>query len=128
MTNTQAIEIREHLIRELESNGFGDIVREINTQLRENSEDIEFQRSPRYLLDFFLVESINILDGLSNKNYQGLIDRFNEFTSGNNKVDTISVELLDQGEPIIYDLRELPDYKEIITVFNQVRDEIRREF
>src|SRR5690606_31562836 len=127
MTGQQATEVREHLIKELNTHGFGDIVSEINIRLQESYEEGNFQRNPRYLLDFFLRESIEILNGLSNKDFQNLISRFNEFTIGNNDVESISVELLNQGEQVLFDLSELPNYNEIIDVFTEVLEEIRKE-
>lgn len=127
MTAEQATDIREFLIKQLNSNGFSDIVTEVNTRLEENYEEGEFERNPRYLLDFFLSESIDVLDSLSNKNYSGLINRFNEFNSGDNRIEKIYVELLNQGKSVFFDLQELPNYQTITTTFQEVLNEIRRE-
>ena len=127
MTPDQAKDIREHLIKQLNSNGFGDIGTEVNTRLEENYEEEQFERNPRYLLDFFLTESIDVLESFSNKNYRRLINRFNEFNSGDNRIEKISVELLNQGESVFFDLQELPNYKTITTTFQEILNEIRRE-
>lgn len=127
MTSEQATDIREYLIKQLNSNGFSDIVSEVNTRLEENYEEEKFERNPRYLLDFFLTESIDVLISFSNKNYYELINRFNEFNSGNNRIEKISVELLNQGESVFFDLQELPNYKTITITFQEILEQIRKE-
>lgn len=127
MTAEQATDIREFLIKQLNSNGFSDIVTEVNIRLEENYEEEQFERNPRYLLDFFLSESIDVLDSLSNKNYSGLISKFDEFISGDNRIEKISVELLNQGKSVFFDLEELPNYQTITTTFQEILNEIRRE-
>jgi hypothetical protein len=127
MTQGQAIEIREHLVNQLNANGFSDIVTEVNTRLEENYEESEFQRNPHNLLTFFLSESIEVLEGLSNKNYEKLLERFNEFTTGDNKVQSISVELLNQGEHVYFNLKDLPNYNDITETFQNILNEIGNE-
>jgi hypothetical protein len=127
VTQQQAIEIRQHLIDELNKNGFGTIVSEINTRLEEEYDEEKFERSSRYLLDFFLTESIEVLENLSNDNYPELINRFNEYTRGENKIEGIRVELLNEGEQVFYDLKELPNYNKIISLFREILNEIRNE-
>ena len=127
ITPEQANDIRDFLIKELNNNGFGDIVTEVNTRLEEEYEEEKFERQPRYLLDFYLTQSIEVLENLSNKNFQGLINRLNEFTKGENKIETINVELLNSGEQVYYDLSELPSYDEIISTFREILQEIRKE-
>lgn len=127
ITSEQANDIRDFLIKELNNNGFGDIVTEVNTRLEEEYEEENFERQPRYLLDFFLTQSIEVLENLSNKNFQGLINRFNEFTKGEKKIETINVELLNSGEQVYYDLSELPSYDKIISTFREILQEIRKQ-
>lgn len=127
ITPEQANDIRDFLIKELNNNGFGDIVTEVNTRLEEEYEEEKFERQPRYLLDFYLNQSIEVLENLSNKNFQGLINRLNEFTKGEKKIETINVELLNSGEQVYYDLSELPNYDKIISTFQEILQEIRKE-
>lgn len=127
ITPEQANDIRDFLIKELINNGFGDIVTEINTRLEEEYEEEKFERQPRYLLDFYLTQSIEVIENLSNKNFQGLINRLNEFTKGEKKIETINVELLNTGEQVYYDLSELPNYDKIISTFREILQEIRKE-
>lgn len=127
ITPEQANDIRNFLIKELNNNGFGDIVTEVNTRLEEEYEEEKFERQPRYLLDFYLTQSIEVLENLSNKNFKGLINRFNEFTKGEKKIEAINVELLDSGEQVYYDLSELPNYDKIISTFREILQEIRKE-
>lgn len=127
ITPEQAIDIREFLINELTNNGFGDIVTEVNIRLAEDYEEENFEREPRYLLDFFLTQSIEVLENLSNKNFQGLLNRLNEFTKSEQTIKTINVELLNSGEQSYYDLSELPNYDKIISTFRTILEEIRKE-
>lgn len=127
MTPEQATEIREYLINQLNANGFSHIVTEVNTRLEENYEEKEFKKNPRYLLTFFLSESIDVLESLSNKNFDRLLNKFNEFNKGDDRVESISVELLNQGEPVYFDLKDLPDYKDITETFHDILNEIINE-
>lgn len=127
MTSEQAIDLREYLIEQLNSNGFSDIVTEVNTRLEEDYEKEGIENNPRYFLDFFLKESIEVLNSLSNNNYDELINKFNKFNSGDDRIEKISVELLSQGEAIYFDLRDLPNYKKIIGSFQEILEEIRKE-
>lgn len=128
MTDAQAIEIRQHLVNELISHGFGDIVLEVNTRLEESDEERLSGRSPRSMLDFLLRESIEVFENLSNGNYEELIRRFNQLGSFSDaRIESIVVELLTTGEPEFYNLRELPDYESIIGELREILTEIERE-
>lgn len=127
VTPQQATELREFLIMELNNNGFGDIVIEVSTRLEEEYEDDNFERNPRYLLDFFLTESIEVLENLSNSNFEEIINRLNRFCESENSINTINVELLNSGEQVYYDLRELPNYNKIIDTFREISKEVRKE-
>lgn len=127
ITSEQAIDIRNFLVKELNKNGFGDIVTEINTRLEEEYEDEKFERNSKYLLVFFLQESIEILENLSNNDFQGLVNRINRFTEAEQRIDTINIELLNAGTQEFYDLRELPNYNPIISTFRDVLQEIQKE-
>lgn len=127
ITPQEATDLREFLIIELNRNGFSHIVTEVSTRLEEDFEEESFERSPRYLLDFFLTQSIESLENLSNSNYHGIISRFNEFTQSDERIQSINVELLNDSKPTYFDLKELPTYSEIISIFTQVLQEIRKE-
>lgn len=127
MTPEQSTEIREHLINQLNANGFSDIVTEVNIRLEEDYEQKDFERNSHYLLNFFLSESIDVLESLSNKNFDKLLSKFNEFNEGDYDIESISVELLDQGEPVYFNLKDLPDYKEIIEAFQKILNRINNE-
>ena len=124
MTQEQATELREFLVRELNTNGYSDIVLEVTTRLEESYDEEHFERNPFYLLRFFLSESIQVLDSLSNNNFDRLITRFNKVINGNVRIEGISVELLNQGEQVYYDLRALPTYGEISATFQEILNEI----
>ncbi|NOT52546.1 MAG: hypothetical protein HOP10_14850 [Chitinophagaceae bacterium] len=53
MTSTQAIDLREHLTKQLNENSFSDIVTEVNIRLEENYDESEFEKNPTGLLIFF---------------------------------------------------------------------------
>jgi hypothetical protein len=127
VTPQQAKEIMEFLTIELNNNGFGDIVTEVSTRLEEEYEDDNIEMTPRYLLDFFLTESIEVLENLSNSNFEEIINRLNQFVQSENSINTINVELLNAGEQDYYDLRELPNYNEIILTFREILQEVRKE-
>ena len=127
VTSQQATELREFLIMELNNNGFGNIVIEVNTQLEEDFEEETFKKQPRDLLDFFLTQSIEVLENLSNKNFQNLVNQLNEFTTSKQQIEIIDVELLNSGEQKNYDLKELPNYEKIILTFRKILEEIRKE-
>ncbi|MDW8852857.1 hypothetical protein SD960_22350 [Flavobacterium sp. MMLR14_040] len=61
MTPKQATEIREHLINELNVNGFNQIVTEINTRLEENYDEKDFEKNPNYLCFFSLQKVLRFL-------------------------------------------------------------------
>ncbi len=127
MTTEQAIEIREHLIAELNRNGFSDIVNEVNARIEEDYQEETFERSPRFLLTFFLEEAIDVIDASSNKNYENIINRLNEFIISERQIEGVSVELLNQGQTVLYDLANLPNYSELIEILQEVLNEIRNE-
>jgi hypothetical protein len=126
MTEEEATEIRQHLIDQLNINGFGTVVSEINIRVEEDYEEKDFVRSPRFLLKYFLTESIDILGNLSNDKYAKLIGRFNEYNKSGN-LEGISVELISEGETKYYDLRDLPSYMKIITALEEIRNELSNE-
>lgn len=127
MTTEQATEIRTHLINELNANGFNDIVNEVNTRLQHDYGEGEFENTPRALLNFFLTESIDILEGISNNNFDSLINRFNFLNQGNIRVDKIIVDHLNQGESESFDLSQLPNYRNIVLDFQEILIEISNE-
>jgi hypothetical protein len=127
-TPQQAEEIRLHLIKELESTGYGDIVREVTTKIEENFEEENFQRNSQYILDFFLSQTIEVFESLSNSKYELLLARLNRYiVVENSKIEGITVELLNQGEKTYFDLSELPNYSNIIFELKDILNEIRLE-
>lgn len=124
MALDQYTEIREYIIEQLNVNGFSNIVTEVNTRLEEDYENESFKKNPYSLLTFFLRESIDILENLSNQRFDELLSRFNNIND-NQIIDTISVELMNQGELVFYDLKDLPDYKEITITFQEILKEIQ---
>lgn len=124
ITDEQAIEIKEYLTSELSKNGFGDVVSEVNLRLEEDYRNKDFFMSSQQLVLFFLNESIDILESLSNRNYETLIDRLNNFLS-EGEVKNIEVESLDEGGES-FNLKGLPDYNEITTTFKEILVELQK--
>lgn len=127
MKAEEANSIIEHLIYQLNANGFSEIVTKVNTRLEENYEENEFERNPNSLLISFLYESIDVLESLSNRNFNDLIKQFNKLNDGERRIETISVEITNQVEPITFDLKLLPDYEEIIMTFESIIEEIKQK-
>jgi len=123
----QATDLREFLIQELNKSGFSLIVSEISARLEEEYEEDKFERNPRYLLDFFLKESIEVLENPSNRNFPKLIKRFNKNIISEKEIQIINVELLNEGDQTFFDLSKLPDYQKIISTFKEILNEIRKE-
>lgn len=92
VSETQAQEIRLHLMKQLEKNGFGIIARNTLITLEENSEEIYFDEkqevaqsikvySERDFLIDFLNELIQSFKVISNNNYQKVLEDINSALS-----------------------------------------------
>lgn len=128
MTPLEATEIREHLIAELAQFGFGDIVDEVQTRLREDYEGNEISRSEYELLSYFLSETIDILKNRSNGRYSELLADLNAFASDSIFVEKVEVEYLDEtNKPATFNLKELPSYETIITELQSISEELTNE-
>lgn len=123
----QATDLREFLTQELNKSGFSLIVTEISARLEEEYEEDKFERNPRYLLNFFLKESIEVLENLSNRNFTELIKRFYQIIISEKEIQIINVELLNEGDQTFFDLSKLPDYQKIISTFKEILNEVRKE-
>ncbi|PWK72895.1 hypothetical protein LX99_04225 [Mucilaginibacter oryzae] len=123
MTPEQATEIYEHLIEEMEKNGFGDITRQVFTRQQERYESPDGRQerfSPRRILFDYMDDSINILEQMSGHHYQKVLSRLNEnLVEG--YISEIEVELNDES---IYPLQELPSYVELINELKSIRSEL----
>nr|WP_068887314.1 hypothetical protein [Pedobacter panaciterrae] len=132
MTDQQANELRIYLIDELNNNGFSDIVIEANTRLEENSplpkenrNGIEFSRTPNNQLNRFLAYSIEVFRDYSNHNYNALLEKFNSLSPKEIIIDKL--EVTNEDNPNVYDLRELPDYQPIINVLLEIQQDLNQE-
>ncbi len=127
----EAVEIRDHLIAELERTGYGDIVREVIFRLEEDPERGAFEQgNPAYFLNYFLSHAIDVFETISNDSFERLLNRFNEYLHTENKgIEAVEVELVggNHNEPIFYDLKQLPSYKEIIEVLKNIQREINSD-
>ncbi|HAV55737.1 MAG TPA: hypothetical protein DCX41_12510 [Aequorivita sp.] len=127
MTEEQSRELLNHLVSELNTNGFSFVVEEILLRLEEDFEQKEVDRGSRQVLMFYLNEAIEIIKNHSNNNYDNLIGNLNEYLTQENKVKMISVELYEKDSTQVYNLADLPDYSELVDNLNNVRNEIFNE-
>jgi hypothetical protein len=121
MTNQQAADIQDHLIKELNRYGFGDLIQDSLLFLEEKLPENERVTPSDFLLQF-LQEIIESIENISNENYQGLLARFNRLLSPNSmRVQTLSVELTGtEGEA--FDLSNLPSYAPLIEELRNIRE------
>jgi hypothetical protein len=138
ITPAQAQDLLQYIINQFQASGFGSVVTDINNKLKEQlNEDIILEQieRPSYLtarsispvnqLIFFIDEAIESLGVISNDNFPGLLANFNQYvTSEQGNIETIQVELLAQDEIILYDLANLPTYKALIKILQEIRQDI----
>lgn len=131
ITPDEAIDIRDHLIAELERTGYGDIVREVIIRLEENPEREAFEQShPGYFLTYFLAQVIDVFETISNDHYENLLNKLSEYVSTENgHITEIQVELIvqDHNQPEFFNLRDLPSYNGIIEMLKEIQQEINSE-
>ena len=73
------------------------------------------------MLTDFLTQSIDIFETLSNSNFEGLMARFREYVkTENGEIETFYVQPSVDSQDLV-DLKNLPDYKEIIVQFQEIR-------
>ncbi|PZR26064.1 MAG: hypothetical protein DI538_26800 [Azospira oryzae] len=126
MTDQQAQEILSFLVKELEDNGFGEIVRQIRIQFEEQYEldKRELELSSTNLLRFYLRVARESLAAISSERIPELILTINKQLSGENRMEEMEMELLD-GRSI--SLKNLPNYRPIIEVISAVERETQNE-
>jgi len=124
MTNKQAEDLTEFLMSALHDNGFGDIANEINDQLKENFEEINFLK-PMDILLFSLRETIQVFNSYSNRNFNALLSRLNEHIEGT--IEGITLVLSSENTDTIFNLKELPDYTEISGMFEEILGQISND-
>jgi len=120
----QAAEIREHLIRQLTENGFGELIRETVTRL-DFDNALDYRQKPTYALNQFIEQLIAVFASLSNSNYELILSTLNNALA-DGLADALLVQPTnDNEEPI--DLRSLPDYSGIIAGFREIQTQIIAE-
>ncbi|MEI6682375.1 MAG: hypothetical protein WCO44_07095 [Bacteroidota bacterium] len=125
ITEEQALELINHLFSEFNSNGFNEILNQVIGRFEEDYEQPLI--SPIEYLHFFLSQSIDVLECLSNNNFPHLITKYKEVITGNNLVESISVEMLNQGQIEYYNLKSLPDYISLVNSLKEIHKELLRE-
>jgi|GEM_PF-5334097 len=122
MTDQQADDLLWDLIFYLENYGFDEMVSEIFDNLNESLQQEKFPRNQEEILLFFLSESIEIMKSFSSKNYERLMSTFREYVQGD--VFTVLVEITNRKEITYFDLKEVPDYSKISSLFEEIYSEI----
>ncbi|MGO4709451.1 hypothetical protein AB4Y90_10105 [Chryseobacterium sp. 2TAF14] len=121
MTFQQATEIRLHLIQSLNINGLSEVTRQIEIALREELEQKErLEFNPKRLLIFYIDKSIEILESISNDNFEIIINKLNKAVESELPIEDIQIQMIeDQG---VYSLRNLPSYRPIIEEFKKIQN------
>ena len=124
MTNEQSNEILSHIILELNRNGFSYVVEEINSRRIEDFDLSDSNMNFENSLIYFLDNTIEILENNSNPGVEKIIQKINKNLSGEDYVEEIFVKLIDKESSSNVNLKELPNYYEIIERMRQTRNEI----
>ena len=127
MTNEQSQEILNHLISELNRNGFSFVVEEVNARLEEDFESKKFNTNLNRTLIYFINQSIEIFENNSNTGIDKVIDKLNKYISSDEKIKEISVQLIENDNFSTISLKELPNYSELINSMIEIRNEIIKE-
>lgn len=127
MTNEQSQEILNHLINELNSNGFSFVVEEVNSRLEEDFESEKFNTNLNRTLIYFINQSIEIFENNSNTGIDKIIDKLNRYSSNDKQIKEISVQLIENDDFSTINLKELPNYSELIKAMIEIRNEIIKE-
>ena len=127
MTNEQSQEILNHLIYELNRNGFSFVVEEVNARLEEDFEFKKFNSNLNHTLIYFINQSIEIFENNSNTGIDKVIDKLNKYISSDEKIKEISVQLIENNDFSTISLKELPNYSKLINAMVEIRNEIIKE-
>ncbi|GEN77513.1 hypothetical protein [Chryseobacterium hagamense] len=121
MTFQQATEIRLHLIQSLRINGLSEVTQQIEIALREELEQKErLVFNPKRLLIFYIDKSIEILESISNDNFEIIINKLNKAIESEVPIEDIQIQLVEnQG---VYSLRNLPSYRPIIEELKEIQN------
>lgn len=121
MTFQQANEIRLHLIQRLNINGFSEVTQQIDIALREELEQNErLVFNPKRLLNFYIDKLLEILESISNDNFEIIINKLNKAVESEPPIEDIQIQLVEnQG---VYSLKNLPSYRPIIEEFKEIQN------
>lgn len=126
MTFQQATEIRLHLIQSLNINGLSEVTQQIGIALREELEQKErLVFNPKRLLNFYIDKSIEILESISNDNFEIIINKLNKAVESEPPIEDIQIQMIEDQR--VYSLRNLPSYRPIIEEFKKIQNIILEE-
>ncbi|TVT43325.1 hypothetical protein FNT36_04345 [Hymenobacter setariae] len=132
MTNSQAKHLVNYISQNLDKNGFSFIREDALIKMHEVIEENNQLSSVDYLLRY-ISEITDSLKSKSNNAYQSIINRINNNISQSRgsdsseaiesfRLESIVVELsLTDGEVEEYDLRNVPDYSNLIEELTSIR-------
>ena len=121
MTFQQATEIRLHLIQSLNINDLSEVTQQIGIALREELEQKErLVFNPKRLLNFYIDKSIEILESISNDNFEIIINKLNKAVESEPPIEDIQIQMIEDQR--VYSLRNLPSYRPIIEEFKKIQN------
>lgn len=123
MTEEQAAEILQTLLSEMESNGYGEILRQARARLQEefsgDNRNVSYTRQIR----FYVIVIIDILESRSSSNLPAIVNNINDHLE-TGRLDGIEVIIDVENR---YDLAQLPDYQELISGLREIYNEISQQ-
>lgn len=139
LSEEQADDILQHLIRQLEANGLSDIVSSIQESLAvigelpiertDRTRYEEYPRTSRTLLLYYLTGAIDYLQNISSHHYQSIVDNIaKNLSPDGEKLENIKVRYSPLGsetaEQREVSLAALPDYSAVITSLENIRQQL----
>ena len=124
MTEEQSKEIFEYLQNQLYKNGFAEIDEQILIRWQES--EIESEEFSQYqFLRYYLSQIIDIFKSYSNDEIiENSISRINKVLDSGNQIKDISLEYYEGKEKLEFDLKKMPSYKEQISIFKNISNQI----
>lgn len=126
MTEEEATEILDHLIQEFENTGYGIISEIAVAKLEESSNGKNgnnIYESQRAFLKAFLTQSAEILGAISSHSLGKDIQTINQSLQVG-RIEEVEMEL---SNGRTFNLKELPNYQQVITMLQGISEQISNE-
>jgi hypothetical protein len=126
MTDEQANEILNELTTQMNNYGYGQILQQVTARQEEeaNTNINESQINLKSQLKFYISNSIDILREMSVHQLPGIISRLNQYSSSYEPINQLQIELVNGR---YFNLSELPDYRPVIRVLEDIQNLISQE-